>query len=143
MSGIPELAAYFAIVVALIGALMVVTHPSRRRRRFLRISERHSQRATGVPYDSGMAPTGTARVRFSADFYLVAMFFVVFDIESVFIFAWAVAARELSWAGYAEILVFVGVLIAALGYLWRRGAFEFRRRRGSEIGRSRERAALR
>ena len=61
----------------------------------------------------------------SAKFYLVAMFFVIFDLEAVFIFAWAIAARELGWAGYCEILVFIAILLAALAYLWRLGALDW------------------
>ena len=53
------------------------------------------------------------------------MFFVVFDLEAVFIFAWAIAGRELGWAGYWEMLIFVGVLVAALAYLWRLGALDW------------------
>jgi NADH-quinone oxidoreductase subunit A len=80
-----------------------------------------------VPYESGMEPTGSARLRFSANFYLVVMFFVVFDLESAFIFAWAVAAteKEVGWQGYAAAMIFMGVLLAALGYLWRVGALDW------------------
>jgi NADH-quinone oxidoreductase subunit A len=61
------------------------------------LGERHKDRATDAPYESGMVPTGSARQRFSAHFYLIAMFFVIFDLEAVFIFAWAIAAREVGW----------------------------------------------
>ena len=91
------------------------------------LGERHRERATGEPYESGIVSTGSARVRLSVTFYLVAMCFVIFDLEAVYLFAWAVAARELGWAGYAEVLVFVGVLVAALAYLWRRGALDWGR----------------
>jgi NADH-quinone oxidoreductase subunit A len=66
------------------------------------------------------------RVRFPAKFYLVAMFFVIFDVEAVFLFAWAVAVRETGWAGYAEVLLFITVLLATLAYLWRVGALDWR-----------------
>ena len=89
------------------------------------VGERHSEEATAEPYESGVAPTGSARARFSAQFYLVAMFFVIFDLEVAFIFAWAVAAGELGWAGYLELCVFVGILLAALVYLWRVGALDW------------------
>jgi NADH-quinone oxidoreductase subunit A len=110
------LGVYFAAVVALIGGMMGLSYI---------LGEHHRDRATGEPYESGIVSTGSARQRFSAKFYLVAMFFVIFDLEAVFIFAWAVAVRELGWAGYIEVLVFIGVLVATLVYLWREGALEW------------------
>lgn len=89
------------------------------------LGERHRDPATDIPYESGIIPTGTAETRFSAKFYLVAMFFVIFDLEAVFIFAWAVAARELGWLGYGEIALFIGILLAALVYLARLGALDW------------------
>jgi NADH-quinone oxidoreductase subunit A len=65
-------------------------------------------------------------------FYLVAVLFVIFDLEAVFIFAWAVAARQAGWAGYIEILVFIGVLAAALAYLWRVGALDWHQSPGAD-----------
>jgi NADH-quinone oxidoreductase subunit A len=90
------------------------------------LGERHHDRATGSPYESGILSEGSARVRFSAKFYLIAMFFVVFDLEAVFLFAWAVAVRETGWAGYAEVLLFITVLLATLAYLWCVGALDWR-----------------
>ena len=89
------------------------------------LGQRHKERGTGQPFESGIAPTGSARLRFSAKFYLIAMFFVIFDLEAVFIFAWAAAVPELGWAGYLEILIFIAVLLATLGYLWRMGALNW------------------
>jgi NADH-quinone oxidoreductase subunit A len=89
------------------------------------LGQRHEDPSTGTPYESGIASEGSARVRFSARFYLIAMFFVIFDLEAVFLFAWAVAAREAGWAGYWEVLIFIGVLLAALAYLWGIGALEW------------------
>lgn len=120
MSAILSLVVYFVVVVGLIGLLMVVTHLS---------GERHFQTGTGLPYESGMLVTGSARMRLSADFYLVAMFFVIFDISAVYLFAWAVTVRELGWAGYAAALVFMVETVAGLAYLWRSGAFEWGARR--------------
>jgi NADH-quinone oxidoreductase subunit A len=90
------------------------------------LGERHHDRATGSPYESGILSEGSARVRFSAKFYLIAMFFVIFDLEAVFLFAWAVAVRESGWAGYAEALLFIMLLLATLAYLWRVGALDWR-----------------
>ncbi len=107
---------YFLAVVALVVGMLVVSWL---------LGERHDDPATGAPYESGIVSQGSARVRLSAKFYLIAMFFVIFDLEAVFIFAWAVAGRELGWAGYWEMVVFVGVLAIVLGYLWRVGALDW------------------
>lgn len=93
------------------------------------LGERHHEPSTDKPYEGGVASTGSARVPVSVKFYLVAMVFVVFDLEAVFLYTWAVAVRELGWAGYVEVLVFVAVLVAALAYLWRLGALDWARRR--------------
>jgi NADH-quinone oxidoreductase subunit A len=89
------------------------------------LGPRHIAPATVHPFESGIVTVGDARVRFPVQFYLVAMFFVVFDLESVFIYTWAVAARKVGVSGYLEILVFIGVLLAALIYLWRVGALDW------------------
>jgi NADH-quinone oxidoreductase subunit A len=114
------MAVYFFAVVALVTFMILLSFV---------LGERHRGGATGEPYESGILSTGTARVRFDVKFYLVAVFFVVFDLEAVFIFAWAVSIRELKWAGYIEMLIFIGVLVAALVYLWRLGALEWGKRR--------------
>jgi NADH-quinone oxidoreductase subunit A len=103
------------------------------------LGQRHMEPSTGEPYESGIVSTGSARLRFDAKFYLMAMFFVIFDLEAVFIYAWAVAVPELGWMGYGEILVFITILMVALIYLYRLGALEWgtkkhethRRRRGA------------
>lgn len=89
------------------------------------LGQRHSEHATGSPYEAGILSEGSAEARFSIKFYLVAMFFVVFDLEAVFIFTWAVALREVGWAGYFEILFFVVILVLTLVYLWRLGALDW------------------
>ncbi|MGH9452330.1 MAG: NADH-quinone oxidoreductase subunit A [Terriglobia bacterium] len=121
---------YFILVVILIAAMLGLSSL---------LGERHNERATGVPYESGVASAGSARVRFPARFYMIAMFFVVFDLEAAFIFAWAVSAKEVGWPGYWEILVFVGILVATLIYLWRLGALDFgttrREKKGAALAR--------
>jgi NADH-quinone oxidoreductase subunit A len=102
-------ALYFALIVLLTSGILIASY-------FL--GERHRDPHTGLPYEGGVASEGSAHLRFSARFYLVAMFFVIFDLEAAFVFAWAVAAREVGWAGYVEIAIFIGVLVAALAYLW-------------------------
>ncbi len=92
------------------------------------LGPRHHAIGTREPYEGGIVSTGTARIRLDVKFYLVAMFFVVFDLESVFIFAWAVALRAVGWAGYLEMLAFVTILIVALVYIWRSGGLDWRTR---------------
>ena len=89
------------------------------------LGQRHRERATGEPYESGIVSTGSARMRFDAKFYLMAMFFVIFDLEAAFIYLWAVAVKELRWTGYVEIALFIAILFVALVYLWRVGALEW------------------
>ncbi len=82
-------------------------------------------RARAIVYEAGMLPSGSARVRLSARFYLVAVFFVIFDLEAVFLFAWALAARELGWSGYWAMFAFVVILGATLAYLWGTGGLDW------------------
>lgn len=93
-------------------------------------------RAKGQPFESGVVSQGSARLRFSAKFYLVAMFFVIFDVEALFLYAWAVSAKESGWLGLIEVTVFITVLLAGLVYLWRLGALQWapedRRRRRAQ-----------
>ena len=110
------LVAYFAFVVVLVGAILVISYL---------LGPHHSEPATGEPYEGGIVSEGSARARFSSGYYLVAMFFVIFDLESVFIFAWAVTARELGWTGYWAIVLFAGMIVAPLIYLWKVGALDW------------------
>ena len=89
------------------------------------LGQRHKERTTGDPYESGILPTGTSRIRFDVRFYLMAMFFVIFDLEAVFIYIWAANAKRLEWFGYLEIIVFIGFLVLCLFYLWRLGALDW------------------
>lgn len=109
------LAVYAALVLGLVTAMIGISF-------FL--GERHKERTTGEPYESGAMSAGPTRVRMDVRYYLIAVFFVIFDLEALFIFAWAVAVRELGWVGYAEVLLFIGFLLAALVYLWRVNALE-------------------
>jgi NADH-quinone oxidoreductase subunit A len=89
------------------------------------MGQRHNERATSEPYESGILETGSARLRFSAQFYMVAMMFVIFDIEVVFIVLWALAFKELGLPGYLSMCVFIGLLFAVLIYEWSLGALDF------------------
>ena len=106
------LACAVGVVVVMVGASFL-------------LGQRHEDRATGQPYESGIISEGSARLRMTSQFYLMAMLFVIFDLEAVFIFAWAVAVRELGWTGYTAISIFIVLLLAALLYLWRAGALSW------------------
>ncbi len=110
------LAVYFGAVVVIVAGMLGLSYL---------LGQRHAERATGQPYESGVLPTGSAHVRFSAQFYLVAMLFVIFDLEAVFLVAWAVAFRQVGWVGYLGAVVFVGVLGVGLAYEWQVGALEW------------------
>jgi NADH-quinone oxidoreductase subunit A len=110
------LALYAALVAIVVSAMLGLSYV---------LGERHEDRATGDPYESGIVSTGSARVKLSVKYYLVAVFFVIFDLEAVFIFAWAVAFRDLGWAGYTEIIVFIFVLLVGLIYIWRNGSLDW------------------
>lgn len=77
------------------------------------------------PYECGIIPTGLARLRYPVPFYLVATFFLIFDVEAAFIFTWAIAFRPLGWAGWLQISFFIVVLLVSLFYLWRKGGLNW------------------
>lgn len=76
-------------------------------------------------YECGMEPIGPNRIRFAVKFYIIAMLFIVFDIEAVFLFPWAVVFRDLGWFGFIEMAIFILILFAGLAYVWRKGALEW------------------
>jgi NADH-quinone oxidoreductase subunit A len=110
------LAIYFAAAVALVALMIALPY-------FL--GERHKDRATGEPYESGMIPTGSAWMQLDVKYYLVAMFFVIFDLEALFIFAWAISLRESGWTGFVEALIFIVILVVGLAYVWSMGALDW------------------
>ena len=122
------LLAYFAAAVAIVVVMMGLSY-------LLGERSRKPAKAMLEPFESGIVAAGTPQLRFSVPFYLIAIFFVIFDIEAVFIFAWAIAFRESGWAGYIEILVFIGVLAVALVYLWLIGALDWRTARQKAVDR--------
>ncbi len=82
-------------------------------------------RAKNEPFESGVVGAGSAQIRISAKFYQVAMFFVIFDLEAVFLFAWSISVRESGWPGLIEAFIFIFILTASLVYLWKIGALEW------------------
>ena len=89
------------------------------------LGERHQEKTTGEPYESGIPGTGNTRLRFSSHFYLIAMFFVIFDLDAAFVIAWAISFREVGLAGYLGVLVFILLLVVVLIYELGIGALNF------------------
>ncbi|MEN6504145.1 MAG: NADH-quinone oxidoreductase subunit A [Planctomycetaceae bacterium] len=89
------------------------------------LGQRHRQRATAEQYESGMVPTGGSRLRLAPRFYLVAIFFVIFDLEIVLFVTWAVAMRQTGWPGFILVTMVSALLILAWFYLWRVGALNW------------------
>ena len=89
------------------------------------LGKRVRNRVKDLPYESGIVPTGDARHRFSVKFYLVAMLFILFDIEAIFLYPWAVVYRELKMFAFVEMLVFVVLILAGFFYIWKKGALDW------------------
>ena len=124
-------AALYAALVLVLAALIVGLSAV--------LGERGKGPERSMPYESGIEPAGPLPRRLSVEFYQVALFFVIFDLEAVFIFAWAVNARRLGWTGYIEVVVFVVLLFAGLVYLWKVGGLDWgaagRRKRSERLAR--------
>ena len=106
---------YAALVVLLLSAILTLSYL---------LGQHHKDRATDEPYEGGIIQAGSARLRFSAQFYLVAMLFVIFDVEAVFIMLWALGFYELGWPGYIGVAIFIGQLVVVLIYEWGIGALD-------------------
>lgn len=87
----------------------------------LLLGKRVRNAAKDTPYESGMMPVGSARERFSVKFYLVAMVFILFDIEAIFLYPWAVVYRELKMFAFVEMLLFIVLVLAGFFYIWKKG----------------------
>ncbi len=110
------LAIYVLIVVAVVGLLITLSYllgPSK------------PYRAKLQPYESGIVPTTPARQRMSVRFYLTAMLFIIFDVEAVFFYPWAVLLHQLRWYGVIEMFVFMLILLIALAHIWRKGGLDW------------------
>src|SRR3954468_8751529 len=106
---------YAGLVVFLLSAILTLSY-------FL--GQHHKERATDLPYEGGIQQSGSARLRFSAQFYLVAMLFVIFDVEAVFLMLWALGFYELGWPGYLGAAFFIAQLVVVLIYEWGIGALD-------------------
>jgi NADH-quinone oxidoreductase subunit A len=89
------------------------------------LGKRVRNRVKDTPYESGITPTGDARQRFSVKFYLVAMLFILFDIEAIFLYPWVVVFRDLKMMGFVEMLVFVVLILSGFFYIWKKGALDW------------------
>ena len=89
------------------------------------LGKRVRNRVKDMPYESGIVPTGDARQRFSVKFYLVAMLFILFDIEAIFLYPWAVVYREFRMVAFLEMLVFVILILSGFFYIWKKGALDW------------------
>ena len=108
--------AYGGMVLLLVAGIIVLSYL---------LGERHAAPGRNQPYESGIQPTGSARVRYGIKYYLVALFFLLFDVEVAIIFAWAAAARKLGWPGYALAVLFVATLAVGLVYVWKLGGLDW------------------
>jgi NADH-quinone oxidoreductase subunit A len=89
------------------------------------LSPTHATAVKAAPYESGMVPLGTTRERFSVKFYVVAILFIVFDVETVFLVPWAVVMRQVGWEGFVTAMIFIFILTVGLIYEWKKGALEW------------------
>ena len=111
-----SLGLYTAIAVGLVGLLMLLASA---------IGQRTHSKAKDEAYESGIEPTGPARLSEPVPFYLVAIFFIVFDVEMIFVVSWAVAFDRLGWAGFAQVTFFILVLFLGLIHLWKSGGLDW------------------
>jgi NADH-quinone oxidoreductase subunit A len=81
--------------------------------------------AKNSPYECGIVPTGDAQQRFSVKFYMVAMLFILFDVEAVFLYPWAVIARQLKMFGFWEMMVYIGLVLVGFFYIWKKGMLDW------------------
>ncbi|MGK0441803.1 MAG: NADH-quinone oxidoreductase subunit A [Pseudohongiellaceae bacterium] len=107
---------YFFAVLVLVATMLGLSYI---------LGQPRGNHATNMPFESGVLSVGSPQIHMSAEFYLIAIFFVIFDLETVFIFAWAVAFFELSWSGFIAISVFIFILGVALVYELKSGALDW------------------
>ena len=107
---------HFMIAFAIAGVIVVLSWL---------IGQHKPTRAKLSPYECGVQPIGDARSRFSVKFYLVAMLFILFDVEAVFLYPWAVILRELKMFGFWEMIVYIGIVLVGLFYIWKKGVIDW------------------
>ncbi len=115
---------HIAIVSALAGGIVVLS---------TLIGQHKHNRVKMSPYECGMLPVGDVRQRFSVKFYLVAMLFILFDVEAVFLFPWAILLRELKMFGFWEMLVYIAIVLVGLFYIWKKGVLDWNKPTRNEV----------
>ncbi|MBJ6765707.1 NADH-quinone oxidoreductase subunit A [Corallococcus sp. H22C18031201] len=119
---ITPLAPYLPLaVVLLLAGLMAMAIPQLT----TRLGPKRPSAIKSSPFEAGSESSGPARQRFAVKFYVVALLFIVFDVEAVFLYPWAVNFQALGWFGYVEMLVFAATLIVGLIYVWKKGALDW------------------
>lgn len=113
------IAAYFIILMGMLIFMMVLSYY---------LGPKTQSRAKNIPYESGVVSVNDNKTRFGNHFFLYAIFFVIFDLETIFLFAWVIAFDEVGVAGFVEACIFITILLAALVYLKQIGALELKRR---------------
>lgn len=89
------------------------------------VGKKLKNKVKDTPYECGMTPQGTARERFSVKFYLVGMLFILFDIEAIFLYPWAVVFRELKMFAFVEMFIFIALVLAGFFYVWKKGVLDW------------------
>ncbi len=107
---------HFGIATAIASAIVILSWF---------IGQHKPNRAKLSPYECGVPPVGDARERFSVKFYMVAMLFILFDVEAVFLYPWAVVLRELKMFGFWEMMVYIGIFLVGLFYVWKKGVLDW------------------
>ena len=120
---------YFPVLVQIILAMLVAGAMVGLS---LLLGKRVRTRAKDTPYESGMIPTGDARHRFSVKFYLVAMLFILFDMEAIFLYPWAVVYKELKLFAFFEMLLFIALVLCGFFYVWKKGVLDWATERPDE-----------
>ena len=116
LSDYAPLVIYAVVVVGVVGLLITLSNL---------LGPQKPYKSKLLPYESGIVPVDPARKRYSVRFYLTAMLFIIFDVEAVFFYPWAVVLHQLRWYGVIEMLVFIGILLVALLHIWRKGGLEW------------------
>jgi len=114
--GLQGMSLYTAIVLGLMAALLILTWW---------LGDKKPNAVKCSPYESGIIPSGSARFPFPAPFYLVAIFFLIFDVEAAYIFSWAIVFEDLGWKGWLQITFFIFILLVSFLYIWKKGGLEW------------------